>query len=74
MKRRFLALDRGKHIRSADRYAALVGECFADLDWRVVEDLARVPYSHAIVVATRPSPGHQRQAQLSPIEQPLQDE
>lgn len=51
---RFLASrDRGQNVRSPDDYEALVPKAFTSVEVTVHHDLLRVPYSHAVIVATR---------------------
>lgn len=46
--------DRGRHVRDPDATRALFAE-FGDVKVTVRHDLLRVPYSHVIVEASRPS-------------------
>lgn len=45
--------DRGENVRTLDGYLALVPDGFATVESTVRHDLLRVPYSHAVVIATR---------------------
>jgi len=54
---RWLALcDRGTTIRAPDAYRELVGSAFTAVAVEVRHDLARVPYTHAILRAELPRP------------------
>jgi SAM-dependent methyltransferase len=44
--------DRGQNVRTAEEYLTLAREHFPDAEVTVRHDLLRVPYSHAIIVAT----------------------
>jgi SAM-dependent methyltransferase len=51
---RFLASrDRGQNVRNLDGYLSLVPSGFDSVDTALRHDLLRVPYSHAVIVATR---------------------
>lgn len=51
---RFLASrDRGQNVRAPEQYHDLVSSSFASAEVEVHHDLLRLPYSHAVVVATR---------------------
>lgn len=57
-RQRFLArwlarADRGKRVRTPEGYRALVATAFDMVEVHLRDDLGRVPYSHAVVVATR---------------------
>jgi hypothetical protein len=54
MTRFMLAIDRGRHVRSAERYQALVGEVFEKVTPHLRRDLLRVPYSHLVQVGEGP--------------------
>jgi hypothetical protein len=43
------ALDRGRFVRDAPGYAALVRREFADVATRDYDNLLRVPYSHVVL-------------------------
>jgi 2-polyprenyl-3-methyl-5-hydroxy-6-metoxy-1,4-benzoquinol methylase len=49
-----IALDRGRNVREAHRYAELVGEKFGDIEVTVRHDMLRIPYSHCIVQSRLP--------------------
>ncbi len=51
--RALAARDRGENVRSPDGYGAIVGDGFDDVTVTTHHDLLRVPYSHAVVTATR---------------------
>lgn len=53
LTRLLLALDRGRHVRSAEGYAALFGDRWTLVERRVVRGRLRVPYEHLILRATR---------------------
>jgi SAM-dependent methyltransferase len=46
--------DRGRAVRDRDGYAALLRGAFAEVEVSIRHDLARVPYSHAVTVASQP--------------------
>jgi SAM-dependent methyltransferase len=46
--------DRGGNIRSPDGYRRLVGRCFDPVTVSVHHDLARVPYTHAVIEGRAP--------------------
>jgi SAM-dependent methyltransferase len=51
---RFLASrDRGQNVRTIDGYRALVPPTFTSIESTLHDDLLRVPYNHAVLVATR---------------------
>lgn len=51
---RFLASrDRGRNVRTADQYRALVPESFFGVEVVEHHDLLRVPYSHAVMVLAK---------------------
>lgn len=51
---RYLASrDRGQNVRTIDGYLALVSDGYVNVESTVRHDLLRVPYSHAVVIATR---------------------
>jgi len=51
---RYLASrDRGQNVRDLDGYRSLVPSEFDSVDTVLRHDLLRVPYSHAVIVATR---------------------
>lgn len=51
---RFLAgRDRGENVRTLEQYQALATDSFDDIEAITRHDLLRVPYSHAVLVATR---------------------
>lgn len=49
--RLLVSLDRGRRVRSADGYRALVDAHFPDVETRVLTDLLPIPYSHCLVTA-----------------------
>jgi cyclopropane fatty-acyl-phospholipid synthase-like methyltransferase len=48
------ALDRGKHVRAPEGYAALARRHFGEVDVSVLHDLLAVPYTHCIIEAQIP--------------------
>jgi len=50
-----IALDRGRNVREAHRYAELIETHFEDVQTIVRHDMLRIPYSHCIVSARRPA-------------------
>jgi SAM-dependent methyltransferase len=54
LNRLVVAQDRGQFVRPAERYAEMAREFFDDVRLTVYHDLLRIPYSHAIMEATRP--------------------
>lgn len=51
---RFLASrDRGQNVRTVDAYRALAPSSFSKIEATLHDDLLRVPYNHAVLVATR---------------------
>ncbi|EGV19347.1 class I SAM-dependent methyltransferase [Thiocapsa marina] len=55
--RYIIAKDRGQNVRKPEGYLALVRPYFSTCDISVRRDLLRIPYTHAIIVATKDSPG-----------------
>ncbi len=53
--RLFIAMDRGRNVRSPDAYSRLLKEHFLQLDARIVTDFLRFPYSHFIARAMKPA-------------------
>lgn len=53
LARYLLEHDRGKFVRTADHYERLVRHSFSDVDVHVRHDLSWVPYTFAIVCASR---------------------
>lgn len=49
------ARDRGTAVRPVEEYGHLADEYFDDVAVRLHTDLLRIPYSHAVVVASDPS-------------------
>lgn len=49
--RALVKLDRGRHVRSASQYRALLAQRFKPLDVIVRHDLCRLPYTSAIISA-----------------------
>lgn len=47
-----LDIDRGRYIRTADEYRALIAAVFPSLTATIRHDLLRIPYTHFISVAT----------------------
>lgn len=45
--------DRGKFVRTLENYAKLFESHFADVTFEVRKDLLRIPYTHAVTVATK---------------------
>lgn len=54
--RRLLSWDRGRHVRTQDRYLALAREVFSDIEVEVRHDLLRIPYTHIILQCRREAP------------------
>lgn len=48
-----IARDRGQAVRTPDGYRALAEQVFDSVDVAVRHDLNRIPYTHAILTATR---------------------
>jgi len=44
-----LAHDRGKFVRTQEKYHRLASACFAKVEPRIRQDLLRVPYTHLIL-------------------------
>ncbi len=49
-----LSKDRGLNIRNKEQYESLVSPYFENIDLNIRHDLLNVPYTHAIIVATKP--------------------
>ena len=49
-----ISKDRGLNIRNPDGYLSLLSPYFDTLDLSIRHDMLRVPYTHAIIVATNP--------------------
>ncbi len=56
MARHIIASDRGRNIRRPEAYLALVSPHFSSVDLWVRHDMLRIPYTHAIMVATKGNP------------------
>ncbi len=54
--RMLIERDRGQNVRDAASYAHLGSSCFGEVEVSVRTDLLRVPFTHAIVTARRPTP------------------
>lgn len=52
-----IARDRGAHMRTPEAYRALAARRFGAVALTVRHDLARVPYTHAILECRSPHPG-----------------
>ena len=50
-----IALDRGRNVREAHRYAELIGAHFTDVEVTVRHDMLRIPYTHCLVQARLPA-------------------
>lgn len=46
-------MDRGKNVRTADRYAALAKDAFSHITYNIHHDRLRVPYTHHIMECRR---------------------
>ncbi len=53
--RRLALADSGRCVREPEGYARVLGDAFAAVETAVRHDLLRVPYTHAILTATRTS-------------------
>lgn len=56
ISRWLIGMDRGQSVRDADGYRAILERHFGRVDLDIRHDLARMPYTHAILVARQPSP------------------
>ena len=50
-----LARDRGHMIRTADGYRRLAAPHFGSVNSQVHHDLARVPYTHVVLICSEPT-------------------
>jgi SAM-dependent methyltransferase len=53
LARFLISRDRGRNVREADGYKALIKPYFASVELVIRHDMLRVPYTHAIMVATK---------------------
>ena len=53
LKRLFLSMDRGKHVRTKEKYKSLVSQIFSDVKITIHDDLLRIPYTHIIMECTK---------------------
>lgn len=51
--RYLISKDRGRNVREPEGYKALVDPYFATVDLVIRHDMLRIPYTHAIMVATK---------------------
>lgn len=51
--RYLLRRDRGKFVRTQDEYLALAESVFGTVEYRVYEDLMRIPYTHIVMECTK---------------------
>jgi SAM-dependent methyltransferase len=50
--RYLLSKDRGKYVRTTEGYLALARKTFANVDYKIYEDLLRLPYTHIVLQCT----------------------
>jgi SAM-dependent methyltransferase len=55
LARAVIERDRGRHVRTAERYAELARTAFVSVDVTVRHDLLRIPYSHCVLECRTPS-------------------
>jgi SAM-dependent methyltransferase len=53
LARYIISRDRGQNVRSGEEYAALLRPFFQQVQLSVQHDLARIPYTHAIMVGRK---------------------
>jgi len=51
--RYLISKDRGRNVREPEEYKALVDPYFETVDLVIRHDMLRIPYTHAIMVATK---------------------
>ncbi len=49
LARWIIKLDRGKHVRTKDKYVALASQQFQNVRVTILHDLLRIPYTHIIM-------------------------
>jgi ubiquinone/menaquinone biosynthesis C-methylase UbiE len=49
-----IALDRGRNVREAPRYAELISAHFDDVEYTIRHDMLRIPYTHCLVQGRLP--------------------